>query len=209
MTFAFPVYGRPLCEISHSITRMTQSTFPSFQVQKGEIINLLFSTISFASEWIIHRFLSLKNLRLQSTCSLQFNKDGGKSREIQNVTTFSRRLCSLSGVAEICLHVFNVEITISACLLTDCYHFTLQGDWSVNCDVCEFLGNCAFSLFMLTSRNTPNGKNCSPSARLSLCCHDTIRRKQILIHFMGVTSFVCTFFGIPFFACYCSSFLWL
>lgn len=41
-------------------------------------------------------------------------------------------------------------------------YFTLQGDWSVNCDVCGCSGNCVFSLLMSASRNTKAKENIFP-----------------------------------------------
>lgn len=41
-------------------------------------------------------------------------------------------------------------------------YFTLQGDWSVNCDVCGCSRNCVFSLLMSASRNTKAKENIFP-----------------------------------------------
>lgn len=63
--------------------------------------------------------------------------------------------------SEFCDNDFYV-LTVSSRQQQQQSYFTLQGDWSVNCDVCECSRNCVFSLLMSASRNTKAKENIFP-----------------------------------------------
>lgn len=63
--------------------------------------------------------------------------------------------------SEYCDNDFYV-LTVSSRQQRQQSYFTLQGDWSVNCDVCGCSGNCVFSLLMSASRNTKAKENIFP-----------------------------------------------